>query len=255
MIRDLGPYSSRYSSKGSLLTEAWAVIHSLSEDFTIEEVREKALDGTILHQVTHTSRRKIWRDLHYRMLSHRTPWVEGALKHAREKGLQTPEFVSLIYLHYTLRDHLTYDIVTNVIWNKWQNGQTGINRDDVLSFLDNASDVQPQIHRWAESTRLKLGGNILTALRDFGVLDGSQKKRIVRPLLPLFTAEHLLRILISEGIRGREVLEHTAWRLFLCAQEDVANVLARLDQEKRIQFERTGNIIVLQTPENWKQAS
>jgi len=254
IIRDLGPYSSRYSSKGSLLTEAGNVIHSLSKGFTIEEVRKQALDGTILRQRTHTSRKKIWRDLHYRLLAHRTPWLENALKYARKKGLHSPEFVSIVYLHYALRDHLTYDVVTNVIWNKWQNGQTEINREDVLSLLDDAFCIQPQINRWAESTRVKLAASILTALRDFGVLDGSQKKRIVRPVFPIFAAENLLRILISEDIQGREVLEHSTWRLFLCTQEDVANMLVRLDQAKRIQFERTGEIIVLHTPEDWKEA-
>lgn len=254
IIRDLGPYSSRYSSKGSLLTEAGNVIHSLSKGFSIEEVRKQAVDGTILQQRTLASRQRVWRLLHYRLLAHRTPWVENALKHAREKGLHSPEFVSLIYFHYALRDHLTYDVVTNLIWNKWQKGQTEINREDVLSLLDDEFCVQPQINRWAESTRVKLAASILTGLRDFGVLEGSQKKRIVRPTLPLSTAEHLLRILISEDIQGREVLEHSTWRLFLCTQEDVANVLVRLDQAKLIQFERTGDIIVLHTPEDWKEA-
>jgi len=253
MIRDPGPYSSRYSSKGSLLTEAGNIIDGLSEGFSIEEVRRQSLDGTILPQPTFASRRKIWRDLHYRLLSHEPLWVEDSLKEARRRGSQSPEFVSLIYLHYALRDRLTYDFVTTIIWDKWQNGQTEINREDMLSLLDNASREQPQIHRWAESTRLKLAGSILTALRDFGILAGAQRKRIVRPVLPLSTAEHLLRILISEDVRGRQVLEDFTWRLFLCTQEDVANVLGRLDQEKRIQFERTESIAVLQTPDAWNQ--
>lgn len=253
ILRDLGQYSTRYTSKGDLLTEAGLIIDALLKNMSIEEMRKRAFDGTILGQRTRTSRQKIWRDLHYRLFTHRIEWVIEGLKEAKAKGFRSPEFVSMIYLHYALRDHLTYDIVTDLIWNRWRNKQREISRKDILSMLDEACDAQPQIQRWAESSRLKLASNILTALRDFGVLEGSRKKRIVQPILPLFTAEQILRVLITEGIRGREVLKHSTWRLFLCSEEDVADILVRLAQPKRIKFERTGNIIVLQAPESWEE--
>ena len=86
----------------------------------------------------------------------------------------------------------------------------------------------------------------------FGILEGTQRKRIVRPILPLFTAEHLLRILASEGFRGGEVLKHSTWRLFLCSEEDVAGTLASLSQVNRINFEKVGNTVVLHTPDSWE---
>ena len=252
VLRDLGPYSSRYTSKGSLLTEAGIVINDLFKGKTIEEARERSLDGSLLNQRTHASRLKIWKDLHYRLFTHRIDWMIEGLKEARAKGSQSPEFVSMVYINYALRDHLTYDIVTGLIWNRWQQNQLEINREDILSLLDEVGEVQPQVYRWAESSRLKLASNILTSLRDFGILGGTQRKRIVRPILPLFTAEHLLRILTSEGFRGGEVLKHSIWRLFLCSEEDVASILASLSQVNRINFEKVGNTVVLHTPDSWE---
>ena len=75
-------------------------------------------------------------------------------------------------------------------------------RNDVLDLLDQKAEEHPAIQRWAETSRVKLAGNILTALRDFGALEGTQKIYLVRPSLPLSTAEHLLRILTVEGCRG-----------------------------------------------------
>ena len=71
-----------------------------------------------------------------------------------------------------------------------------------------------------------LATSILTALHDFGLLNGTQKKNIVRPLLPLSTAEHLLHILIGEGLRGSEVLSDSTRRLFLLSPDDVAHILS-----------------------------
>lgn len=252
IIRDLGPYSSRYTSKGSLLTEAGVVINSLSKGMTINEARERSLDGSLLNQRTHASRLKIWKDLHYRLFSHRIDWMIAGLKESRAKGSQSPEFISMVYLNYALRDHLTYDIVTGLIWNRWKQNQLKIEREDILSLLDEVGEVQPQIYRWAESSRRKLASNILTSLRDFGILEGVQRKRIVRPILPLFTAEQLLRILTSEGFRGGEVLKHSTWRLFLYSEEDVADILASLSQVNRINFEKVGNTVILHTPDSWE---
>lgn len=254
-ICDTGPYSSRYTSKGSLLSEAGLILDGLLADMTIEEVRDRALEGSLLRQRTRASRQKIWRDLHYRLLTHRIEWVIESLKQAKIKGLQSPEFISLIYLHYSLRDHLTYDIVTGLIWDRWRSKRQEISREDILSMLDEASDTQPQIQRWAETSRLKLASNILTALRDFGVLKGTKKKRIVKPILPIFTAEQILRVLITEGLRGREIIEDSTWRLFLCSKQDVADVLNRLSQAGKINFEKVGNTIVLVTPEGWEEIS
>lgn len=252
-LRDREPYSTRYTSKGALLAEAAHVIGALTSGMSVEQVREQTLDGSLLHQYTRASRQKIWRDLHYRLLTHRIDWVIEGLKQADANGSRSPEFVSLVYLYYALRDRLTYDIVTGLIWTRWTNNQLQIRREDILSLLDEASGAQRQIRRWAESSRLKLASSILTALRDFGILEGSLKKRIVRPVLPLSSAEQLLRILTSEGVRGRKVLQDSTWRLFLCSEEeDVADVLARLAQEGRIDFERAGNTVVLLTPELWK---
>ena len=252
-LRDRQPYSTRYTSKGALVKEAALVIGTLSSGKSIEEVRKQTLDGALLNQRTRASRNKIWRDLHYRLLGHRIDWLIESLKQANANGSQSPEFMSLVYLCYTLRDHLTYDVVTGLVWRGWTNNQLQICREDILSMLDDASQAQPQICRWAESSRLKLASNILTALRDFGVLKGAQRKRIVRPVLPLFTAEQLLHALISEGVRGRKVLEDSTWRLFLCSEDDVADVLGRLSQAGRIDFERAGSTVVLQTPRQWEE--
>lgn len=93
----------------------------------------------------------------------------------------------------------------------------------------------------------------VAALRDLGLLKGIYKKTLGQPILPLPTAEHLLRILIAEGLRGGEILRDTSWRLFFRTENDVAHLLSQLAQERRIRFERVGGTVVLQVPEEWSQ--
>lgn len=248
--RDTGPYSARNSSKGALIAEAGRVIDGLCSGHSLGALRASALDGSLFTQRARATRRRIWSNIHYRYLS-QPEWGLSDLQRACGKGPLSREFVSLLYVHYALRDRLTYDFVTEILWERWLAGQRSVAPEDVRSLLDRVSETQPQIARWAESTRVRLARHILSALRDFGVLEGKQKKTLVHPTLPLSTAEHLLRILTAEGLRGTEVLRDALWRLFFCSQDDVAHILARLAQAGRIHFERVGDTVVLHTPAEW----
>ena len=100
----------------------------------------------------------------------------------------------------------------------------------------------------SESTRKKLAGNVLSALRDFGVLSGVQRKVLQRPIVPPEVALHLCRLLHAEGLRGRSLLEAPDWRLFLWEPHDISMALAQLAQRGEIQFERSGRTVILEIP-------
>lgn len=252
-IRDTGPYSARNSSKGALLAESAQIFDALARGVPKPELRPLALSGKLLPQGAHSNRERIFDTLSHRYLSHGIPWILADLTEAVRGGPRSSEFVSLLYLHYALRDHLTFDFVTDVLWARRQQGKLLVGREDLLALLESAAQTQPQISRWAESSRRYLAGSILTALRDFGLLQGIQKKRLSELALPLplGTAEHLLRLMHMEGLRGREVLQDPAWRLFMLGEPDVVHILSRLAQARRIGFERSGTTVILHFPDSW----
>lgn len=251
--RDNGPYSARNSSKGALIDEASRVFMALANGDSIETVRDQVLHGTLLPQRSRHNRERIWTSIQTRYLVPSAPWLMSQLAKTTAGGAHNHEFVSLLYLLYALRDRLTFDFVTGVLWPKGHDLRPLVSRNHVLDFLKQAADRQPQIERWAETTRVKLAGSILTALRDFGVLEGQQKKFIVRQALPLSTAEALVRILTKEGTRGRQVLQDSTWHLFLLTESEVATILAKLAQQGTLQFEKVGSTVVLETPSAWEE--
>jgi len=250
-IRDLGPYSARNTSKGALLDESYQIISALASGLPLGQVREQASQGQILRQKARLSRTTIWKRVHFRLLSHGSKWIIEALKEAQAAGRHSPEFVATVYLLYCLRDHLTFDFVTHWIWPRWNAGQRAVSPEDLLDYLDQARDTQLQIRHWSETSHRRLSVSILAALRDFGLFKGVRKKEIIKPPLPLTTAEAILRLLTEEGFRGAEVLEEPTWRLFLLAPNEVAHTMLQLSQQKRIGFEKAGGTVVLETPEYW----
>jgi len=253
-LRDDGPYSARNTSKGALIEEAARLFCAISSGLTIEQVREQTLRGTLLTQRSSQNRKRIWTLLQLRYLVPELPWITRLLAEKSGQGAQSAEFVSLLYVLYALRDRLAFDFVTTVLWTKGYRNRPNVSRNDVLDLLKEAPH-EPQVDRWSEATRIKLAGSVLTALGDFGVLEGSQKKYLIQPKLHLSTASALLRILVAEGCRGRRVLEDPAWRLFLLTEAQVAQFFARIAQEGTIRFERAGTTVVLETPAEWESDS
>lgn len=247
--RDLGPYSTRNSSKGSLIPEAHQVFRAFASGKSVAQLRTACLSGRLLRQSARETRNRIWDALHWRFFAWDPPtWVLQDLAAASCGDVTSPRFVGLVLLHHVRRDHLTFDFVTQKVWSMWNRGTLEVRRNDVLDFLAESDDLRPA--RWRETTRTKLAGNILSALRDFGLLRGVQRKRIQRPVVPPEVALHLCHLLYAEGLRGRTLLEADDWRMLLWSIEDTAHSLSVLAQDGKIRFERSGKTVVLECPDD-----
>ncbi|WP_301663207.1 BrxA family protein [Methanoculleus frigidifontis] len=248
--RDTAPYCAR-NLIGALLRESEKVFALLSAGEPLENIREQATNGTLFSQKALLSRKRFWNMLSVRYFQ-LPDWVINDLIGAYRVAPHSAEFTSLLYVHYALRDHLTFDFITQRLWSKWNSHQLDVSPDDILKMLDESAESEPQIATWTDATRERLSTIILSSLRDFGVLSGKQKKRLTKPVLPLFVVEHILHILTAEGVRGNTVLKDPIWRLFLCTDDEIAHYLQQLGLNRRIHFERVGETVVLQTPAEWE---
>jgi len=245
--RDAGPISARNSSKGALLQEAHAVFRELSAGKDLADIRFACLTGKLLRQSAMQTRRMIWQSLDWRYFAWNPPkWVLADLAEAGKADSSDRTFTGLAYLHYARRDRLTFDFVTEKLWPLWTSGARDIRRADVTDFLGELTDGQPS--KWRESTRTKLAGNVLSALRDFGLLTGVQRKRLQQPVVAPPVALHLCRLLDAEGLRGRALLEARDWRLFFWDIQDTSQALSQLSQSGELSFERSGRTVILDVP-------
>ncbi len=245
-IRDRSAVSTRNTSKGALLKESFSVFSAARAGLPLAKVRHAIMNGEVLQKTAFHTRRTIWNALKHRYLAVCADWIGLSLATSTKEGLQSPDYLSLAYLYFAIRDRLIFDFVTGPIWDRWQRQSTSVDRADYLSFLDQQAEKFPKLKRWHESTRKKLAGNTLSSLRDFGLLKGTQRKQIRRVTVAPETVFHLLAILTAEGLEGRAILEAPDWRLFLWSEAEVSNALGELAQMNWIRFERGGRTVILQ---------
>jgi hypothetical protein len=248
-VRDQPPLSSRLTMAGALIHETYQLFQAFPRLSDLDELREAIIGRDLLHKNSFNRRRIMWIALHHRYMTPAPRWVGGALAQAATYGNQSPEYLSLAYLYFALRDRLTFLFVTGLIWPMWQAGNTRLTHRDAMSFIRDQADEDQKANAWSETTKKRLVSSLLASLRDFGLLKGTATKTIQRPPAALETAYHLLCVLWAEGKRGRETINAPDWRLFLWSEIDIVQALTQLDQQGRVQFEKSGQTVILRLPD------
>jgi hypothetical protein len=87
--------------------------------------------------------------------------------------------------------------------------------------LDHNLPQHPEIEGWSYQTRDRIGTMTLTLLRDYGLLQGKARKRIVQPIVSDRVVHHLVKLLAAEGIQEEEFPFHPDWQLWLWKPEQV----------------------------------
>lgn len=227
--RATGPYTASIASKTGLVEETRLALRAYAQLQDATAVRQHLLDGG-LPQRSRATREGIVRALQDRLSAWDPPrWVCEDLVTAAT-GTAEHDLQLLLLLHSARQDRLLYDLTQQVLTPRWREGVVTIARVDVQRFLDMAVSVHPEIDGWSSATREKLAGNLLTILRDDGLLQGGAIKRMVEPVVSPRAARHLERLLHEEGVPERDLPHHPDWNLWLL---DPPRARALLEQARR----------------------
>lgn len=247
------PYCAR-NQIGALVHECSLVFSSLAHGDSLSDIRQKALDGELFTQKARSSRDRFWSVINYRYLS-RPPWIISDICDSVCQGERSAGFLSLLQIHYILRDSLTLRLIEDFFWKKWVDNDPAISPAELMGVIQKMGSGHIRIERLTEASLNRLAQMILCSLRDFGLLEGKVKKRIVKPVISPPVVCHLLRILHDEGLAGEAIVTDSSWRMFMLTPEDVSHHLHILSQQGIIRFERTGTTTVLITPASWDEVN
>jgi len=211
-VRDI--YLPSLASKTGLLDETRQFLRMYARVGDFAAARRALVDGELPQRARET-RETIIKVLHQRLIRWLPPdWVLSDLATFAADTVQ-PSLQAALLLHVARQDVLLYDFVQQVVVPRWQDGERILIRADVQRFLDLAQPNHPEIDGWSHATREKLAGNVLSTLRDYGLLKGTARKEIIEPIVPDAVAEHLVRLLRVEGVGEESIASHLDWRLWL----------------------------------------
>lgn len=238
------PYTATLSGKSTLLTETFAVLRELDRGHTIAEVKALVMEADLLGKLTDSTRRSVWDHIHTRYLIDEARAATLARVVTRAPDRQTAHLVLLFEMCRSLP--VLRDAVVGCVYPRYAAGFSGVGKADLQRFFDESTGSHPELNTWSPQTRDKVVSNILTILRDLGLLSGSQSKQFARLYVPLPAFVYVLYRLAQDGVRTAQgVLAHEDWRLFLLESDDVQALLAEASAAGYCTFKVQGDVYSL----------
>ena len=237
-------YSRALSSKGALLNETLAVLRQIAQGHSPDEVRTMVMDHDLLGKMTRRTRKAVWENIHARYLADggHAHILARMVVHAPDR--QTERLV--LFYELCRSTPILRDTTIYCVYPRYIAGHSSIDKTDIQSYFDDIAVAHPELTAWSPQTRDKVVSNILTILRDFGLLEGSQRKQFARLYVPLPAFVYVLYRLADDGfITPQELLKIEDWHLFFLEPPDVVALLDEATAAGHCTFKHQGDIYTL----------
>jgi hypothetical protein len=119
---------------------------------------------------------------------------------------------------------------------------------EVQNWVEEQVEAGRTERLWSEAVQRRVVQGLLSALRDFGILEGSVKKRLAFVDLPLDAFAFAAFQLHGEGRSGKALLHDPEWRLFLLPEGTVERFFLEAHQEGLLQYYAAGPVVRVDFP-------
>jgi hypothetical protein len=151
------------------------------------------------------------------------------------------EIIRPFYYWITARaEPALYRFATDLVYSRSRSAENFIRIDETCAWLNH--QLRQIAKTWTPTVVKKVARGIMAALRDFGILEGSVRKRIAAAHLAPEAFVLIAFCLHDLGMTGRDLVCHADWRLFLLGEAEVERLFLECHQHGWLKFETAGDL-------------
>lgn len=168
---------------------------------------------------------------------------------AQHNGVSTSTILDRIcYFHATQADSLLHDIVTELLFPLHMSGRNDITVADVQYRITQWVQEGKTTTHWAETTILKAAREVMATLRDFGVLEGANHKRLALLYVPIETFAYVAFWLRQRIASSARLIASPEWRVLFLTQQTVERLCIEAHQERLLEYYAAGDVVRITFP-------
>lgn len=173
------------------------------------------------------------------------------LKKLVEAQVQDEVFNQILYFYCALNEPLITDFINEVVFPKYKRGALEINSLEVINFINNCISSDKITSTWSEDVIKRVASGLYAALTEFGIFEGSQKRKIASKIIPPAVFYYISFFLYKqENLSGKNLLNSQLWNLFLLNSTEIEHLFMEVHALKYLRFEQLGNLIRIDFFEN-----
>lgn len=147
-------------------------------------------------------------------------------------------FREVCYFEASRNDALLAFAAENVLYQWWELGRSAVPIEQFEGSILQASP-DPAIREWRPATTRRVTSGLLSALRDFGILEGKNNKSISPPRLSLPGFAY-----VTERLREMEVTDivgSPVWHRWILDERQIRALFLEADRVDLIRFSEAGS--------------
>jgi hypothetical protein len=230
--------TSRIIKGGSLLEESRRFVEAWDDEISDEGNMQAFRTKNVLGKRSRSRAEDTLAILRQRLASEDQSTVPAL----RALVVRADAFRDACYFEAARNDALLAYVAGSMLYELRDRGWAKVTVDDVARTLLEAPPA-PVVADWSEATRTRVIHGVLSALRDFGVLEGRAVKHIASPRISFAGFVYVVGRLREEGASAPELLAHRAWRWWLLDERQVRGHFLEADREGLLRFSEAGSTV------------
>lgn len=203
------------------IDESKTILSTYVECESHEELERQVVEGNILNKNTDEYRTNILREVTRRHIPEKEEYIETPLMQVVTADVRSDVVDWCLYYEFA-QDPFIRTITTDFLYPEFERGTLSVQADEVVDFIESIQDGYADLRERSESTINEAATKYLTALRNFGLLEGTQRKEFAVTYIPDETIAYVVYTLFQKGTNSAsEVIEHEDWKLFLMNESEV----------------------------------
>ena len=227
-LRSAALYTSRIIKAGALIGDTKTLLSHWDVDASVDENMKRAQRDNVFGKASRSRVEDILAIFRQRYLGEAC--VTKALVTLVRKKFSGPALERLLYFHSARADRLLHDAVTEILVPMQERGLVDITVPDFQRVLTKWVREGETTGHWSDSTIVRIAQGLLSALRDFGVLQGKVNKKTAPAYIPIEAFAYIVFYLKQHQPSGAKLIELPDWSLFFLSRNAVERLLFEAHQ-------------------------
>jgi len=240
------PYTTKIIKAGAILPDTKALLSCWAPGQSVTDNLRQIRRRNLLGKTSRSRAEDILAIFRQRYLSEES--VAKALARLVRNRCNGSSMDRILYFHAARADSLLRDVVLEILVPQWARGVTQVNVADVQRTVRQWVSTGKTASIWNDCTLRRVVQGLLSALRDFGVLQGAVNKRIAPAYLPLQAFCYIAFYLKQKQASGAKLLDMVDWKLFFLPREGVERFMVDAHQHGLLEYHAAGSVTRLTFP-------
>lgn len=238
-------YVSRLAARASMFGDLRILLAAMPADAPRAAYRSAVIEENVLSRRTRAAREKTWKELAARYGIDEASPLFRAYRGEYDRAASGTDRSLTTYLLFALRDSLVRDLGTAWLYDYLRSAPAELRSGDVLAFISAREATHPEVGGWSASSRDNIASHYLSALKEFGLARGAQRKVSVRPSPGAAPVRFLLRALMLSGASNVAAVQSTLFRLLGLSLDETVSLLFRLNADGSLRCRIQGDVVEL----------